>query len=292
MLKVCDPIENDFNKWKKIYDAEEQKKYLETKKQEQKEKELFDSDFDKLETYISNKDFEQAALLYTNLSIGRFANDAVLISKRDIIQNGLNNSNTKIAIISSEDMNSIILSNSENFKEMFKENTQNIEILFDQKGNGSINNVPCKIRNGKPFVLKEVGAFKVYCKSKGTFQLTTEQIQDPNKMYYDIWVSPNIRISKNGNKYFKKTFLSASVFRDQISVVNNNQVPNGKYWKVRHDLKLLKVNGAEIVREEQLVRDSENKLSSRLGMKIARGTGSLAILTWLTMRTIEYSSVK
>ena len=259
---------------------------------EQKDKETFDSEFGNLENLISNKEYEQAALLYTNLSNGKFANDAFLNSKKDIIQNGLNYSNTKIAIISPEELNSIILSNREYFKEMFKETTQNIEILFDQKGNGFINDLPCKIRNGKPFLLKEVGKFKVYCKSKGTFQLTTEQIQDPNKMYLDIWVAPNIKVIKNGKKYFKKTFLSASIFRDEVSVVNNDQVPSGKYWKVKHDLKLYKVNGTEIVREEQLVRESENNLSRRLGMKIARGTSSLAILTWLTLRFIEFSSVK
>jgi hypothetical protein len=271
-------------------DFEKYKKYCLSL--EKKDKESFDSEFDNLENLISNKEYEQAALLYTNLSNGKFANDAFLNSKNDIIQNGLNYSNTKIAIISPEELNRIILSNREYFKEMFKETTQNIEILFDQKGNGFINDVPCKIRNGKPFLLKEVGKFKVYCKSKGTFQLTTEQVQDPNKMYLDIWVAPNIKVIKNGKKYFKKTFLSASIFRDEVSVVNNDQVPSGKYWKVKHDLKLYKVNGTEIVREEQLVRESENNLSRRLGMKIARGTSSLAILTWLTLRFIEFSSVK
>ncbi len=259
---------------------------------EDKENKKFKIEIDKLENFILDNEFEKAAVLYTELSKGKFANDAFLNSKEDIIQNGLNYSNTQIAIISPEELNSIILSNTEYFKEIFKETTQNIEILFDQKGNGFINDVPCKIRNGKPFLLKEVGKFKVYCKSKGTFQLTIEQIQNPKKMYLDIWVAPNIKVIKNGKQYFKKTFLSASIFRDEVSVVNNDQVPSGKYWKVKHDLKLYKVNGTEIAREEQLVRESENNLNGRLGMKIARGTSSLAILTWLTLRFIEFSSVK
>ena len=290
--KVSYKINADFIKWKKIYDDEQEKKSLAIKKQEQKDKELFDSEFDKLEKLISNKEFEQAALLYTELSKGKFSYNEVLKSKKDFIQSGLNNSTTKTAILNSEELNGIILSNREYFKELIKDKPETIEIIFDQKGNGFINNSPSKIRNSKPFVLKEVGNFKVYCNSKGTFQLSTEQVQNPNKMYMDVWVAPNQKISKKGNKYFKKTSLSASVFKDEVSVINNNQVPYGKYWMVKHELKLSKVNGIEINREELLIKDSEKNLSRRLGMKIARGTSSLAILTWLTLRFIEFSSVK
>jgi len=279
---------SDFEKFKKYRLALEDKENEKFKIENEK----FKIEIDKLENLILDNEFEKAAVLYTVLSKGKFGNDEFLKSQKEFIQSGLNNSTIETAILSTEDLNRIILYNNVYFKELFKENSQSIEIIFDQKGKGTINDSPTKIKNINPFVLKEVAAFKVYCKSKGTFQLTTEQIQDPNKMYLDIWVAPNIKVIKNGKKYYKKSFLSASIFRDEESVVKNDQVPSGKYWKVKHDLKLYKVNGTEIVREEQLVRESENNLNRRWGMKIARGTGSLAILTWLTIRTIEYSSVK
>jgi hypothetical protein len=290
--KVCKKINSEYQKWVKIYDQEQAKKQLENQIREDKEKKEFENKSVYLETLILDQDFENAAILYTELSNGKFGNDPFLVSQKEIIQNGLNNSNGKVANLTPAQLNDIINWNRASFKELIKDKPETIEIIFDQKGNGFINEKPSKIYYSKPIVLKEIGKFKVYCKSKGTFQLSTEQIQDPNKMYFDIWVSPDLKISKIGNKYFKKTFLSTSVFRDEVSVVNNNQVPNGKYWKVRHDLKIYKVNGTEINREELLIKDSENRLKSRLGMKIARSTGSLAILSWLTFRFIEYSSVK
>lgn len=290
--EVSKKINADFIKWKKFYDQEQEKKNYEINKQEKKEKEQFDTEFDNLEKLISNKEYEQAALLYTKLSSGKFGYNELLKSKKEYIQSGLNNSNSKTAILNSEELNKIIQSNKNYFKKMFLETPQNIEIVFDTEGNGTINGSPTKLRNVSPFVLKEVGSFKVYCKSIGSFQLSTEQIQNPNKLYFDIWVSPNQKISKKGNKYFKKTFLSASIFKDEVSVINDNQVPYGKYWIVKHELKLFKVNDINIHTDELLVKQSEDDLSKRFWVKIGRGTGLLASVSWLTLRIIEYSSVK
>jgi hypothetical protein len=281
---------HQFRIWFKGEDVQKFKQYrLNLESNQQKD---YKSGFDNLEKVILNKDFEKAALLYQDLANGKFGNNEFLRRKKEIIQSGLNNSTTKVAALNSGEINRIILSNRDSFKELFKDKAESIEIIFDQKGNGFINGSPSKIINVNPVVLKEVGNFKVYCKSKGLFLFSLEQIQNPNKTYNDIWVSPDIKICKIGNKYFKKSLFSASLLRNEISVVNNNQVPNGKYWKVRHELKLYKVNGTEINQEELLVKDSEHRLSPRVGMKMARATGSLAIITWITFRFMEYSSVK
>jgi hypothetical protein len=259
---------------------------------EKKEKETHNKNLEELENSILIKDFENAAMKYAEISKSKYSDDPFLKGLKETIQIGLNNSINVVISLSQDDMQSIISNNRQYFNELFKNKISTVEIIFDQNGFGYVNNEKVNIKNLKLYSVKEIGNFKVYCKSKGTFQLSTEQIQNPNKMYYDIWVAPNQKISKNGNKYFKKTFLSASVFKDEVSVINDNQVPYGKYWMVKHELKLSKVNGIEINREELLIKDSEKNLSRRLGMKIARGTSSLAILTWLTLRFIEFSSVK
>jgi len=260
---------------------------------EKKEIAAFDESIDNLEKLMFNEEYEKAALLYTELSKGKMGSNEFLKSKKDIIQSGLNESTLKIAVLSDEVKKEIVTMHKEIFRaEFIKKKVESIEIIFDQSGVGYIDDVQTVIRNYKPSILKEVGLFKVYCKSKASFNLTIDETNNPNKPEIDIWVAPGIKICNKGNRYYKKTFLSASILSDEVQVINNSQVPKGKYWRVRNYLKEFKVNGIKIYNEELSKKESEDRLSRRLGIKIARGTGSLAILTWLTMRTIEYSSVK
>ena len=311
LRRFCMAIDGDFIKWQKYFVEEQAKleakelqnqkeaKEQEIKRQEenkrkefQKNEEFINKHAKTLNDLISDKDFENAALKYTDLYKSGFSISLESSNYRDIIQEGLNSSHNQYFELGTKDLQQIITSNLNGFYQLIKDKTETVEIIFDYNGKGHINDVSTGINLANRLVLKKVGDFDVYAKSKGTFQLTVEQIQNPKKMYFDIWVAPNLIICKSGNKYFEKTFLSASKFREEISVVHNEQVPVGKYWKVRHDLKILKVNGTLINQTELVVLDTEKKLSQRLGMKITRATGSLAILSWLTLRFIEFSSVK
>ncbi|MEY4571208.1 MAG: hypothetical protein RLZ10_401 [Bacteroidota bacterium] len=290
---------NDFNKFKE-YRLKKEKIDSENRLKEQKieqdklekEKDIFNREQDKLDNLISIQEFEKAALFYSELkNKGRFYSDSRLIKQKDSIQSGLNSLSSGIITLEAKELTSIILNNKAFFIELLNDSPKTIEIIFDQNGIGYINEVESKIKC-TPKIEKVIHGFNVYSRAKGDFNLTIEQIQNPKKMYYDIWVAPNIKVQKSNDKYYKKTWLTASLLNDNIQVINDERVPKGKYWKVEHVLKHYRANGESLKTEELMIKNSENKLSKRLGVKISRSVFWVTSLSWLTLRYIEYSTVK
>lgn len=281
--KVVD--ENTYNKFIKYRNTEESL-----------DLNAFNMNVTKLNILIEEKDFVNAAKLYTELQKSKFFVDLNLkpVIMAVSIQIGLDDLFKQKSTLTNVESQKIIQSYSGSFQQLLEANKlSSFKIEFDRKGNGTYNGQPINIKNENPPLLFESGDFKVFGISEANFVVTKRTIIDNSFSNPTIWVSTNSKISKtNKNQIFKKNILSASYFKGEESVIRDSRVPFKQYWLVNNCIDQIFVNDKILFEVKTYQKISENNFKKRGAMKIFRGSIFAGILGWFSLRLVEISSVK
>ena len=180
-------------------------------------------------------------------------------------------------------------------------------LLFDESGKGFINNTPTII-NVSPPVIKELDNFQIYGKTKCELELSKEIKEYEKKQKNTFMASPNDKVYEINNKVFRYSFVSQpiksksksyenvkyskSIYGNVKEVRKDKRIEGGKYWILQPKIEVVKINGIDVSENPIEVKIDEKRLKRRLLVSLSRITTILAASTWITLRYIEYSTVK
>jgi hypothetical protein len=180
-------------------------------------------------------------------------------------------------------------------------------LLIDESGKGFINNTPTIIYFSPP-VIKELDNFQIYGKTKCELELSKEIKEYEKKQKNTFMASPNDKVYEMNNKVFRYSFVSQPIKRKSKSyetvksaksiignvkeVRKDKRIENGKYWILQPKIEVVKINGIDVSENPIEVKIDEKPLKRRFFVSFSRITTIVAASTWITLRYLEYSTVK
>ena len=184
-------------------------------------------------------------------------------------------------------------------------------LLFDESGKGFFNNTPTTMSSliyiSRP-VIKELDNFQIYGKTKCELELSKEIKEYEKKQKNTFMASPNDKVYEMNNKVFRYSFVSQpiksksksyenvkyskSIYGNIKEVRKDKRIESGKYWILQPKIEVVKINSIDVSENPIEVKIDEKPLKRRLLVSLSRITTILAASTWITLRYLEYSTVK